>query len=311
MTRTADELLASVKTCVTIPSSQSLLTDANILTMADEELASKCLPMLISQRQEYLVYQGDDIPLVANQANYDIPARAAGRTIRELKVKNTGDERTWNLPLIALEDANSWPTQGNPWGFHFSADNIVLVPTPLNASNLSLAIWYEVRPSRLIPLNQAGMVTAVSGAQVTVASSPSTFISGALVDMIKGTSTGWFKKLDRPIVSDVLNVITFASVDDVPATLVAGDYITPAQYSPIIQLPDEMFTYLRDLTAIRVLEAVSDYEGAGVIKERSTALRQELARLFAPRTQGEDTKIIHRNGLLNRGFSRAWGRYSV
>lgn len=315
MTRTADELLDSVKRCVTIPASQSLLNDAAILSMADEELASKCLPMIIAQRQEYLVYRGDNIPLVAGQSIYDIPPRAAGRTIRELKFKNDGDEddRLWNIPLISLEDANTWAVrQGQPCGFHFVADAFQIVPTPQNtAPGLELAIWYEVRPSRLVPLNQAAKVTAVNGAQVTVASSPSTFISGAVVDMIKGTSSGWFKKLDRVISSDVLNVITFPSVTDVPESLIPGDYVTLAEQSPIIQLPDEMFTYLRDLTAIRVLEAVSDYDGAGVIKERSTALRQELARLFAPRSQGEDTKIIHRNGLLRRGGFGMWRGFRI
>lgn len=306
MTRTADELVASVKRCVTIPASQSLLQDVDILAMADEELASKCLPMIVAQRQEYLVYEQAPIDMVPGQERYDIPPRAAGRTIRELHIRDHTNFE-WNLPLVNLEDANQWTRLGQPTGFYFNADDIVIVPMPESGTTWQLLMWYEVRPSRLVPLNQAGLVTAINGNQVTIAASPSTFVSGAKVDMLKGTSSGWFKALDRTIVDNTLNVLTFATAADVPDTLIAGDYIALAEQSPVMQLPDEMFTYLRDLTAIRVLEAVSDYEGAAVIKERSAALRQELARLFAPRTQGENTKIIHRNGLL-RGNTYRYGR---
>ena len=53
-----------------------------------------------------------------------------------------------------------------------------------------------------------------------------------------------------------------------PSSLVVGDYISLAEETPVLQLPDEAFTYLVLLTAKRCLYSIGDYEGMKGIDEQ-------------------------------------------
>ena len=84
MAKTTTEFLASVKRRISMPAQQSLLDDDDILSLGDECLTAYVVPMLVSIRQDYFVYV-QDTPLVSGQSNYDIPYRALGRSLRDLK----------------------------------------------------------------------------------------------------------------------------------------------------------------------------------------------------------------------------------
>jgi len=86
-----------------------------------------------------------------------------------------------------------------------------------------------------------------------------------------------------------------------PTGAANGDWISLAETTPLIQLPDEAFSYLVQRTAKRALEALGDTEGAAVIEKRLPQARKNLLLLLEPRNEGAGTKIIQRNGLLRSG----------
>lgn len=307
MAKTADRLLQGLKRRVIIPSSQPLMSDSDMLAMADDVIASQMVPMLKSTRQEFFVIS-TTTDTVASTSAYDIPYRAAGRTIRDLKMIDSSGSRR-DMVLIAPEDSHLYTDTGRPFGFYFKGDKLILVPTPTDATD-DLEIWYELMPSSLVTLANASTVTSATTTVVTVNQVPSGIDANVTVDFIQGRSGNTLLSMDVTVQSVSPTTITFAS-GAVPTGLGAGDYIALSQQSPVIMLPDECYPLLETLTSIRILEAIGDFEGADRLQEAAKNERKDLGKLLEPRVTGENTKIVNRSGLLRghrlnyrRGFFR-------
>jgi len=75
-----------------------------------------------------------------------------------------------------------------------------------------------------------------------------------------------------------------------------------------MQMPDECYPYLETETCYRILQAISDYEGAKFLMQDIEIELKNLKMLLEPRIKGEATKIIPRMGLARGSRSRwKWG----
>ena len=296
------ELLASIKRGVAIPANQNRYTDVDILAMANEETQTKLLPVLMSLRQEYLVRK-DTVAIVAGQFAYPIPYRAVGRTLRDV-LFITGNTLA-SLPYIQPEDAqyysNNAYSTGTPTGFYFEGDNVIVIPTP-NSTVGSLVLKYALRCSALTDISTAGQITAINttGNYVTVASMPSILTIGANADFIQGKSGNTIIAMDQTITNISSTNIYFTSL---PSTLAIGDWVSLAETSPVVQLPQEMHQVLAQAVECRLLEGLGDFEGLQASSAKLAEKTVAMLSLLTPRIQGEQIKIIQRNGLLNRGTS--------
>lgn len=294
MAMTADRLLAGVKRRISMPASQVLVVDADILAVADDVTKAYLVPILMSLRQDYFV-TSSLTPMVANQSDYAIPYRAVGRGLRDLKmVDAAGSVR--DLALISIEDSHMFVISTVTHSFYFKGDKVVLVPTPADATS-SIQFWWEQPPANLVTVSAAALVTAVSDPMVTVSAVPPTMTAAATVDFVQGKSGNATLGIDAVITSVASTTITFPA-STVPSTLAVGDYLSIAETTPVIQLPNECYPLLESRTCQRILAAVGDYDGArgldGDIKEEEKNLKQ----LLEPRIQGEPVVILNRNGLL-------------
>jgi hypothetical protein len=302
MAKTADRLITGIKRRVILPSSQPLMSNDDMLALADDVIATKMVPALVSSRQDFLV-TSTTTDCVSGTASYDIPYRAAGRTIRDLKLIDSDSTRDMNL--IAIEDAHLFSDSGTPSGFYFKGDKIVIVPTP-SASTYDLEIWYELMPSQLIETADASTVSSTTTTIVTVDQVPSDIVAGVTVDFIQGRSGHTLMAMDKTVVAVTSTTIEFAS-GDIPTGLGSGDYIALSGYSPVIMLPDECYPLLETEVCVRILDSIGDFEGADRLKESAKEEKKELLKLLDPRVRGESIKIINRNGLL-RGSRYAFRR---
>lgn len=301
MSLTSNEFLANIKRRVTMPASQVLMTDTDILKSADYIIRSKLIPLIKSVRQDFFVITSDT-PIVANQKEYAIPYRAIGRGLRDLKLKDSSNGKR-DLVLIAIEDEHLFRAGTQPLGFYFKGDKVAVVPTPTGA-DFTLEMWWEFPPSQLIVTGQAARVTAIAGVNVTVASVPSTLVNGSVVDFVQGVSGNSTIGYDVTLQNVAANTLTF-NAGDVPAGLSVGDWICLAQTSPVVQLPNEAFPFLETCTAQYILKAVGDYDGASQLDETMKDEDKNLKIVLEPRIEGENTKIINRRGLV-----RGWrGRF--
>lgn len=290
---TANVLLDSVKRGAAVPSSQIRLTDADMLALADEEIQTRLLPMLVLLRSEYLVTVKSE-PIVSGQSTYDIPYRAVGRTIRDLKIRD-GNE-SYSLPLIALED-----TEFAQRGFYFQGDKIKLIGNPTG----TLEIHYEVAPSRLALTEDCALISTVASGSVVVSAVPASISTGVGVDLVQAKQGHSIISMDATVTNVSGTTLTVAT----PTGLVAGDYVCPAGTSPFVMLPPEMFQVLAQAVQVRVLESIGDFEAMQLQKQRLEEKLIAVRALLTPRVRGERQAIISRNGVLasrNNRSARRW-----
>jgi hypothetical protein len=307
MTVTSDELLTGVQRRISQPAVRALLSNTDMLAMADDCIRDTLIPLLKSVSQNYFVTKSEET-IVGGTKNYSIPYRALGRTLRDLKLVDSGDNVS-DLSLISLEDehmfSNASSGGGVPVGFFFYGDQISLVPTPASSlSGYSLEKWWELPPGQLVVTSEAAEITSIAASPaITVSSVPSTITTGTVVDIIQGKQGCRTLAMDVTIVSVVGTTITFSS-SDIPAGLAVGDYICLPQESPVVQLPDEAYPLLETKLGANILSAVGDFEGAGRLEKDAKEQEKNLKMILEPRITGEETKIVNRRGLLwNR-----WGR---
>jgi len=289
-----DDLLTGIKQRVTVPSNQALLDDEAILGFADRIIESEFVPLLISTNEDFYLFK-TEVPTVADQEEYDIPERAAGRSLADVKlVDDAGLVR--DLSKVTLDDRHLFPNGTNPYMFHFFGDKIALIPTPQTAST-SIQYWYNGTPNRLVQSSEAALVQSTTTTTVTVASVPTAMVTGAEVDFLNGVSGHATLGIDAQIDSIASTTITFPA-NTIPSELEAGDYIALAKKTPVVQLPDECRPLLETLTGRRIMMAVGDTEIAKMLGEDAGFERKNLLKILEPRIRNEPEKVVNRRSLL-------------
>ncbi len=288
-----------------MPASQSLLDNPAILSMADKVITGHIVPILVSLRQDYFV-TNSEVATVADQASYDIPYRALGRGLRDLKIID-GSGTTRDLALVPLEDAHRFNQTTTVHSFYFKGDKVVLIPTPSDALS-SLQFWFENPPQKNVETSAAVQVYAIdttTGIVTFTGAVPSTMTTGVLVDFVKGKQGNSTIGMDIAITAVATPAVTFDPAD-LPDDLAIGDWMTLAQTSPVIQLPDDCVPLLETRTGQRILRALGDYEAASAMNDEIKDEEKNLKLTLEPRIQGEPTVIMNRNGLLRgrRFFAR-------
>lgn len=304
MTITVDRFLDGVKRRITIPSNQQLLEDNDILNIADDKIRSNVVPLLISMRQDFFVYK-EDIATVSGQKEYDIPYRAVGRTLRDIKYKDSTESLKRDLTLITIEDEHIFKGTTQVHSFYFYGDKVVIIATP-DSSNYFLEMWYYMKRSNLITLSGSGKVTNISANVITVDKVPSTFSVGASIDFISGKSGSDIKAFDKVITNVSGMQLTFAAAD-IPSSLAVGDYIALSEQTPVLPLPDAVYTYLETLTAQTVCQAIGDFESHAILEKDLKKEMDNIKVVMQPRIVGENTLIINRSSLL-RGRRNIYSR---
>lgn len=295
MAKTSDRLLEGVKRRAIVPSSQPLFDDNDLLALGDDVIEELMVPILKAARQDFFVTT-DEVAVVSGTRLYDIPYRAVGRTLRDLKLLNGGGY-VRSLPKIAIEHEHLFQTSGgNVMGFYFKGDKIALVPVP-TASGFTLERWYELAPSRLVKTTDAAVVSGITATDVTVSVAPDTITTGTVIDFIQARSGNSILAMDKTVTNVAGNVYTFAT-GDIPSTLAVGDYVSVAMTTPVIQFPNECYPLLETATTRRALAALGDFEGADVLAKDESEETKRLRALLEPRIEGEATTIINRRGLL-------------
>lgn len=202
---TTSTLLEQVKLEALIPSSQSALSDDDLLAMANQELRVGLLPTIMQFHEEFLVYTDVPQPLLTNQSGYTIPYRAVGgkvRTVFYLDQSNNFCKLTRiDPPQIPYFQQSS--TQNSYFSYFVQGDSIVLLPGVNSSPSGSLVFSYYMRPNELVDesrvatiqtitnTNLSGTITDLSVASATVITSnaPHGLTSGNIVLITQTNST--------------------------------------------------------------------------------------------------------------------------
>jgi hypothetical protein len=306
MTVTVDTFLSDVKQLITLPANQSRFSNSNIMAFGDRKMRDSVVPVIHSLNAEFFVTR-TNVDIVAEQVIYPIPTRAMGRKLREIKLRNPNNNRS-NLPQIAIEREQFYRASSVPAGFFFYGDRIELVPTP-TVDGYQLQMWWFIPPGAMCLLSEAAVITGISDPDVTVASLPATMAVGIDIDFIAGSSGNSYLGIDKTIQNVSGTTVTFTA-GDLPDDLAVGDLLSLSGTSPVLQIPDEAEPYLVTLTAMEILQAISDYDGMARLKDTRDEQKKNLMLMLEPRAEGEPIPLINDYGFIGgprRGLWSAWG----
>jgi hypothetical protein len=292
---TTTALLASVRRRAMLPTATAAGTeDADLLRVLNEELQSYVVPVLLSLREDFLLYD-EDVATVAGTAAYRIPSRAIGGKLREAAIV-TSSGAVRNLSRIQIDELEEWGSgTGTPTAFYFKGGKLVLMPTPSTAETLRLT--YYIRPNELVAATATRVVSSVNtGTGVVTLSSaaPGTFTTGVRYDIIAGASGFEPMAINLPASAVSGSDVTFDAAD-LPSGLAAGDYVCLAEQSPVAQVPAEWHPLLVQRVAAHFLEMTGFLQEAQAAGMEAGRLEEKLRTTFAPRIDGEP-KIVGANG---------------
>ena len=306
MAITTTRLLAGVKQRITAPANQVLLDDPKILELGSDIITTDITNTLISSKQNYMV-KVVDVPLVANQDAYDLPSRSVVGGLRDVKLHFQGSEKLRDLALIDIEDLQLYnPNTSNyPSGFYFRDDQLIVVSTPAGDGGF-LRYWFYQALSKLCLESQAGRVTNIAGTTVTLDNLPENFQAGFFTDFVKGRSLSTTLSVDNPITNVAGTQLTFA---ELPSRLTVGDWVTPAEFTPVLPFPDQLYRYFEGMLGCAILYAVGDFEGKDKLYEEVKEDRKDAQSMIEPRIDGEQDKIVNYGGLLRQKTWRRFGTF--
>mgnify|MGYP003119130915 CR=1 FL=1 len=285
MEYTTSDLLSSVKIKAMMPLNQDTFTESDILSLATEELQSYIMPLVMSVREEYYLFQ-EDIDIVSGTSDYRIPSRAIGSRLRDVVLLSSGNS-TASLPRLTPEETVG--TMVKTPAFSLRSETIILHPKPTNSSD-KLRLSYFIRPSKLVKTTRGASIISIdtNNKKVTVNNVPSNIVSSSKVDLIPGKGGCIPLAIDQSI-SDISG--TVITLNSIPEDLAVGDDVVLAEESSRISAPIEFRTLLEQAVVVKVLEALGDTEGLRNALTKLSQQEKHMLTLISPRVEGEPTVI--------------------
>lgn len=256
-------ILASIRDLIYAGSSTRDWPDAKLLRVINREIGGYLLPMMMSARRNHLATYTDQA-LVASQAAYWLPTKAAGSKARALTLVDSVGAHQGDLVELDLEQAIRYSIAGKPCAYFWRGNQIVLVPTPTGTQTLYLRVHYLNRPSTLVLASACVPLTSGSqgGANFTVNFSgtiPSGYSNGTAVDIVQGRP-GFDVLFSGSIVSQTASSLTFTGT--LPAQLLSGDWVALSDTAPVVTggIPEIVVGCLLKKVALETMSARANDE---------------------------------------------------
>lgn len=312
---TTTDLLADVRRRAMLPSSASLGTqDSDILLHADNEMASRMVPLVTSVNEEFYV-QTIDVATTSAQS-YRIPNRSAGGKLRDV----TYIQGATQIPLARIEPERlhefSLNAAGVPVGFYLEAGSVNLVPKPSGGGILRMR--YYVRPGSFTNTSsQWGFINAAptyNGNVVTLSLGSGYFpVNGFEYDVIAYRPPFEYLLLNGVASASGAGTVTLTvSSPTTPApnlspNIASGDYLVQRDVSPLMQLPVELHSLLAQRVVCAVMESLGYAERLAMAEDTYARMEASALKLLTPRVDGAPRKMRGIMGL-GRNLGIGWVR---
>jgi hypothetical protein len=269
MIKTTDDLITSIKNGASIPTNESRFTVTRLLEMCDDYVHGELVQSVLNTNAELLLTTEDVV--CDGSTSYVIPYRAVGRVLRYIHY---------------YSDANSTPTepkclqanQTKETGIRFVGDKFFPNPSPTTGF---YQLCYALRPSKLIPVSSAGIVTGVNmlAGSVSLSRIPTGVVVGSLVDFIRVKQGCDILGFDCLVTNIDDLTVTFSSLP----TISVGDYCAAAETSPVLPFPLELAPLVSKAVVCKVLEAQGDIEMLAAAKDELNSLKKTCFSILTPR----------------------------
>lgn len=296
----SSDLMAAVKRYGAIPTSQVTFQAVDFYALADDQIRSKILPLVLTQMSEYYVF-AYNYSVNANQNTYAIPSRATAMNLRSIEFVSTSDPDT-RVPVEQLNREDLYSGIGGNVrllikknGFYIEGNNVILYPTPTQGLD-TLRLNIFIRPNQLVDPSACGLITAVdpNANTITCSGVPSTWTTSNIVDLVKAQPGFDCTAIDQVITNIGAGVITFAST--LPTNASVGDYVCLAGQSCVVQVPVELQPLLYQNVLVSVLSAQGDPKLKDA-KDELAKLEKNASTLMAPRVQGNVKRVVNARAI--------------
>lgn len=306
MIYTTAGLIADIKRRASIPTNQPLFEEDDFIQLANDELDSMLVPLILSVNEEHYVVH-EDMEIQNNVSEYVLPGKAVANRLRAVGLIPQNQTYPIEIPRLTIAQLTSgyWSglTQG---GFYLESNNLHLFPTPVNTGN-TLRLFYYSRPLPMCSTTLCAQITGINVPLgiVTVASVPGNLVADGGCTVVQGSNPFGTLGLDVAIGTIVGNDIELIGID--ASTLQLGDWVCPSGYSCVAQTPQEAWATLSQSVAVKCLEALGDDGGMKRADAKLEQLKAALVNLLAPRVDGSPKKLINQRGIF--GVGGGIGRY--
>jgi len=298
MSYTTEDLLSLIKKRTFVPTNQETFSDTDLLDMATDEMRSIVVPAILSAREEWYVVN-DLFDINTTDYSVNIPSRAIAGSLREVAFVRGSVE--YNLPRLSLEDKVYRNNQGPITACYIEGSKLKM----LGNESGQLRLYYHCRPGKLVRTSAAASISSFDtvAKTVTVASVPTGWATGSIVDFVNSKPHFDHRGVDYTIAGIAGTTITFST--DLPTDLTAGDWMSLEDTSPVVQVPLEWFPYVAQAVQVQILDALGDFEAMQRAEKRRDTLHENAMRLISPRIHGETKKLVAQK---NRGsvISKLW-----
>ena len=308
---TVDGLVASVLNKYIVPISQNTVTTQNIVDLLDEEMRSTIVPVINSVHEEYWVHL-NDVTIIQNVNNYDIPQRCVAGMLRDVVfVDNNGNEL--NVSQLSPVQIKSGFPYGPPlpvygFGYYMQDDQVVLFPPQRSAAlAFKLRLKFFRRPNNLTLTTNCGQIVSINGNILTLSYVSPDWSTSTTFDIIQNNPQFRSMSDDTQITNVSGNMITLSmsAADVVTNGIAAGMWVCPATTTCIPQIPYEAFPLLVQRGIMRVAESYMEVAAVQAAEKRYIEMKDNLVKMIEPRVQGGTKTVINPDSKVRfRGF---WG----
>ncbi len=287
---TTTDLINSVKLQGSFPSSDSLFSNANFLSILNLEMSKEITPLLSKINEEYFLTNKDH-SLVANTKYYRIPSRAIGSALRDVQlIKGTSV-----TPLTRLYEEDRTSLNSNETGYFLKGNQIEVSPMPLISGD-TLKLLYFRRPSKFVLPSACAQILSIDTSlnQVVVSSLPSTMTTSTQIDFVQANSPYDILDMDSAISSVSGTTLSFSILPD---DLAVNDYICLAGETCTPGIPEELISILTQAALCTALSSKKD-KSVELELQKLTQMKQSYLELLSPRVRSSDKKITNKNSFL-------------
>lgn len=159
---TSDDLVATLQRKISAPISQNLFTYNDYLAFCNDEMFISQVPAVLEFHEEYFVFV-ERIPVVPLQQRYQIPTRAIGMKLRDLKWQDSNGN-LFDMSRVNPEEKSFYQqnigTSETISKYYIEGNDIVLLPALTVTNSVVLHVYYFLRPNQLVANGRAATITA-------------------------------------------------------------------------------------------------------------------------------------------------------
>lgn len=157
---TSNDLIETIKRKMSLPISQNLFNNKDILAFCNDEMFSSQVPSVLEFHEEYFVFT-ETIPIVNNTARYSIPTRAIGMKLRDVKWEDINNN-LFDMTRVNPEEKAFYQvnigTSETISKYYVEGNDIVLLPARTVSNALNLIFYYFLRPNQLVVNERAAII---------------------------------------------------------------------------------------------------------------------------------------------------------